>query len=156
MTDADARRKDALGFLTRHAVGVLATVDSAGQPHASAVYYKADDDFSIYFLTLASSKKYQGMKANPKVAFTIGSSDVPKTLQMEGVAEEIQYEEDKNAKLTELVGVLMDNSKFYFPPLTQLDKAEVVLIWMQPKWARWSDFSTMQDGTDKVTFEIQL
>lgn len=151
-----SKKLDALAFLQGHAAGVIATADSDGQPHASAVYYKAEDDFSIYFLTLATTKKYANLKANPKVAFTVGSSDIPKTLQMEGVAEEIQYEDEKNAKLTDLVGVLMANSKFYFPPLTQLDKAEVVLIWIEPKKVKWSDFSTTAHGTDHVSFEIAV
>ena len=48
--------RDARFFLKGHNTGVLATVSATGEPHASTVYYTADDDFNVYILTLISSR----------------------------------------------------------------------------------------------------
>lgn len=148
-------RKAALEFMKEHQAGVLATVDGNGQPHASAIYYFCDDNFNIYFVTPINTRKSVSIKGNPKVAFTVGRQDAPQTVQLEGIAEEIQYEQEKEQKVSDLVGVLMGASKFY-PPLTKLDKAEIVLYWIQPKWIRWADYTMVADGSEKVWKEIQL
>lgn len=148
-------KKAALEFMKEHQAGVLATVDADGQPHASAVYYLCDDDFNIYFLTPLNTRKSVSIKKNPKVAFVVGRQDAPQTVQLEGVAQEIQYEEEKTKKVSDLVGVLMGASKFY-PPITKLDKAEIVLYWIQPKWVRWADYTMVADGSENVWKEIPL
>lgn len=148
-------RADALAFLKSHKAGVLATVGADGAPHASAIYYVTDDDFNLYFLTLFSSRKYEAIRANPAVAFTVGTSDVPQTLQIEGVAAELSHEEEKRAHISDLVKVLTSNSQYY-APITKLDPSEVVMIWVQPKWVRWADFSSVESGTEKVLVEIPL
>ena len=39
---------EARAFLQSHTAGILATVSSDGKPHASAVYYVADDNFNSW------------------------------------------------------------------------------------------------------------
>lgn len=153
--DRDDPKAEALRFLKSHQAGVLATVAADGQPHASAVYYTCDDDFNIYFLTQSSSRKAQAIAANPRVAFTVGTQDVPQTVQIEGVAEEIQYEPEKNDKMAKLAEVLMGAST-YFAPVTKLDPASIIIVWIQPKWVRWADYATAMHGSANVWKEIQL
>lgn len=86
MTDVATARAEALAFLKAHKAGVLSTISREGKAQGSAVYYVCDEDFNIYFLTLFSSRKFESLKANPYVAFTVGTQDVPQTVQIEGVA----------------------------------------------------------------------
>ncbi len=151
----EAMKSEALAFLKSHKAGILATVSSDGKPHASAVYYVADENFNIYFLTLFSSRKYQAIQSNPAVAFTVGTLDVPQSLQIEGVASEIRHEDEKKAHISDLVQVLTSNSRYY-APITKLDPSEVVMIWVQPKWVRWGDFSSGAAGSENVFTEIPL
>lgn len=155
MTDRDDPRTEALRFLKSHQAGVLATVGQGGQPHASAVYYIVDENFNLYFLTQSSSRKAQAIAANPRVAFTVGTQDVPQTVQLEGIAEEIHYQDTKDEKMTQLAEVLMSAST-YFAPVTKLDPASIILVWIQPKWVRWADYATAVHGTENVWKEIQL
>lgn len=155
MTDRDDPRTEALRFLQGHQAGVLATVGADGQPHASALYYICDDNFNLYFLTQSSSRKAQAIAANPRVAFTVGTQDIPQTVQIEGIAEEIQYQETKDEKMAKLAEVLMGAST-YFAPVTKLDPANIILVWIQPKWIRWADYATAMHGTDNVWKEIPL
>jgi len=153
--DRDDPKAEALRFLKGHQAGVLATVSADGQPHASAVYYTVDDDFNVYFLTQSSSRKAQAIAANPRVAFTVGTQDVPQTVQLEGIAEEIRYEPEKNDKAAKLAEGFMSAST-YFAPVTKLDPASIIIVWIQPKWVRWADYATAASGTANIWKDIPL
>lgn len=153
--DVQAKRAAALAFLKSHKAGVLATASAEGKPHASAIYYVADDDFNIYFFTLFNSRKFSAMQANPSVAFVVGTLDAPQTLQMEGVVVEMRNDQDKMAHVADLVKVLTSNS-VYYAPITQLDPSETVLMWIQPKWVRWADYTSPESGSKNVLTEIPV
>lgn len=149
------KKSEALMFLKAHNTGVLATVGEGGKPHASIVHYVTDENFNIYFLTLFASRKFGAIRGNPAVAFTVGSFEVPQTLQIEGVASEITNDEEKKAHITELMKVLTSNKKYY-APLTKLNPSEIVMMWIQPKWVRWGDYASVESGDEKVFAEIPL
>jgi nitroimidazol reductase NimA-like FMN-containing flavoprotein (pyridoxamine 5'-phosphate oxidase superfamily) len=153
--DVAAARAEALAFLKNHTAGVLATVSGENQPRASAVYYACDDTFNIYFLTLLDSRKFAAIKANPKVAFTIGTFDVPQTLQMEGMATEVQREDESSPHIAELAKVLTSNSTYY-APIARLNTATPALIWIRPTWIRWGNFASPESGSKNILIEIPV
>jgi len=149
------RRADALGFLKRNRTGVIATAGHDNLPHASAVHYIVDDDFNIYFLTLPSSRKYKALQAHPQVAFTVIREDVPQTIQIEGMAQDITLSLEMNEKKEQILKALEANP-FFFPPISKLDPETPAVIWIKPNWIRWADYAFAQYGTDRVFKEIQL
>jgi len=151
----DRARKDALAFLKRHKTGVLGTVSPAGDAHASMVYYTADDDFNVYFLTLPGTRKYQALSAHPQVAFTVSVADVPATLQLEGTAMDISLDPDIAAKKDALMEVLNSNQWFY-GPVAKLNPANVAVVWIRPRWVRWANYAFANGGADNVLQEIPL
>lgn len=148
-------RSDALAFLTRNRTAVLATAGHNNLPHASAIHYIADEDFNIYFLTLPSSRKYKALSAHPQVALTILREDVPQTIQIEGMAQDISQSSDMQEKKDKIMEALSANP-FFFPPISKLDPEKPVVIWIQPKWIRWADYAFAQYGTDRVFKEINV
>ncbi|MDB5238585.1 MAG: hypothetical protein JWM46_855 [Candidatus Kaiserbacteria bacterium] len=152
--DITALRATALDFLKGHNAGVIATVSSEGDPHASVVYYVADDSFNIYFLTKLGSRKYTAIQAHPAAAFTVGRQDVPQTLQIEGVAVELTNEDEKRPHVAELMDTLAKNNPLYIP-IAKMD-SEVVIMWIQPKWIRWADFSAHGIGNEAMFTEIPV
>lgn len=148
-------RKDALAFLKRHKTGVLATIGGENQVHSSMLYYIADDNFNIYFVTLINSRKFQAISQHPQVAFTVATPDIPQTLQIEGLATDISLDEEAAKKQEELFGVLNSNNWFY-APITKLDPAEHVIVWIRPTWIRWADYAFEASGNKNVFKEIQL
>lgn len=152
--DADSRT-DALAFLKRNKLGVIATAGHDNLPHASAVHYYADDDFNIYFLTLPSSRKYKALLAHPQVAFTVLREDAPQTLQVEGMAQDISLDIEMKEKKDKLLEVLNANP-FFFPPISKLDPETPAVIWIKPNWIRWADYAFAQYGTDRVFKEISV
>jgi nitroimidazol reductase NimA-like FMN-containing flavoprotein (pyridoxamine 5'-phosphate oxidase superfamily) len=148
------KRSEMLAFLKSHAAGVLATASPEGKPHASAVYYAADDNFNLYFFTLLNSRKFAAIQGNPNVAFTVGTLDVPQTLQIEGVAIELRHE-DEMAHVSDLVRALTSNSTYY-APITRLNPSETVLVWIKPTWIRWADYTSPESGSKNIFTEIPV
>lgn len=154
-TDSAQTRATALAFLLSHKTGVLGTLSLEGDVHASVVYYTADENFNVYVLTLANSRKFKAAQAHPQVAFTVATSDTPQTLQLEGVAMDISLDEEGTKKKEELFKVLNSNPWFY-GPITKLDPADTVVIWIRPTWIRWSDYAFAQDGNEHIFQEIPI
>jgi len=148
-------RQEALAFLKHHKTGVLATVSLKGEAQANMIYYTADDDFNVYFLTLANTRKYQGLLAHPQVAFTVSTTEVPQTLQIEGVAVDISLDQDAIRKKDELTEILNENPWFY-GPITKLDPADIIVVWLKPHWVRWADYAFAEAGSAHVFKEIPI
>lgn len=143
--ELDRARADALTFLKNHKVGVIATFAGEYQVHATMVYYTADDEFNIYFMTFINTRKFKAIQAHPQVAFTVSTQDVPQTLQIEGMAMDISLDQDAAAKKDELLKVLNSNPWFY-PPPAKLDPTESVVVWIRPTWIRWADYAFAPAG----------
>ncbi|MCS6843767.1 MAG: pyridoxamine 5'-phosphate oxidase family protein [Caldilineales bacterium] len=58
-------------FLAAHNTMTLATVGPDGAPQAAAVFYAADEDLNLYFLSSPSSRHSQNLALRPRVAATI-------------------------------------------------------------------------------------
>lgn len=151
----DEARKDALAFLKRHSIGVVATAGPRGTAHASMVYYTAGDDFSVYFLTLLNTRKYRTLTDNPHAAFVVATPEIPQTIQIEGLAMDISLDEEAAARKEELFETLNKNAQFY-APITKLDPATTAVLWLRPTWVRWADYAFGGDSTKQVQVEIPL
>jgi uncharacterized pyridoxamine 5'-phosphate oxidase family protein len=136
----DQTKKDALEFMMSQKGGVISTV-SENQPESAFVFYDADEDFSVYFPTFLTSKKHQNIKINNKVSFNISSVKPARTIQIEGIAEEVT---DK-AILENAIGNYMDiatDEMRHEAPISKLNlEGGVVLYKIKPTWIKWSDYS---------------
>lgn len=74
MTTFKEATREALEFLRSHSsVGMIATVDSEGQPYVSPVYFVMGKEFDFFFLTTKKTHKARNIEANDKVAFSVGT-----------------------------------------------------------------------------------
>lgn len=152
--DTDNARKDALSFLRRHKVAVLATATS-GTPHAAVIFYVADTNFNIHFLTRVDTRKFQAIQDNPQVAITIGTVDIPQSLQIEGIARSIEVNSPALSMKKELMGML-DVNHWFHAPITKQDPTMVHEMRIEPTWIRWSDYAFEQEGNEHVFKEIPI
>lgn len=146
------KREEALAFLKTHEAGVLATIAEAGTPRARLVYYTCDDDFTIYFLTLKSTRKANDLSTHKEVAFVVSDMEPPKTLQVEGKAEDLTKTAVNDELLTTFIRRLMSHTTFGIP-LERLDADVITFYRVTPSWIRWGDF-TFGQGTKHVLTEI--
>ncbi len=151
----DNARKDALSFLRHHKTAVLATVTEGGAPHATMIFYVADDNFNIHFLTRVDTRKFQAIQNNPKVAITIATADIPQSLQIEGTARSIELAGPATSMREALMGML-DINHWFRAPMTKQDPTMVHEMRIEPTWIRWSDYAFEQDGNENVFKEIPV
>lgn len=122
-----------LDFLRKHRIGVLATVAPNGEPESAVVGIAVDDDLSVIFDTIDTSRKCQNLRRFPKIAFVIGW-DAEITVQLEGVADE-----PKNAELESVKDVYF---RVYPDGRGHQNWAGITYFRVRPVWARYSDFNT--------------
>jgi len=146
--DAEGKRDEARSFLGDQETGVLSTV-SDGKSRSRLVYYTCDDSFTIFFLTLANTRKVADLAQNPHASFVVSEIDIPRTLQVEGTVEDVTEVATMNPLLTNFVQELMSKRRRYGLPLEHFDTAVVKLYQLTPSWVRWGDF-TFGRGTDNV------
>lgn len=71
-------------------IGRLSTVDKDGTPHTTPVYYALMDG-EVYVGTQRNRKKFRNILRDPKVCFTVDTSDAPiKGIVIQGKAEVIE------------------------------------------------------------------
>jgi general stress protein 26 len=114
---------------------VQCSVDARGAPQSAVVGVAVSDDFGVVFDTLATSRKAQNLRGDPRIAVVFGSLDGPdqRTVQYEGMADEpVGAERDRVIDL--YLSVFPDGrERQTWPNLTYF---RVV-----PRWLRYSDYN---------------
>jgi len=125
-----------LAFLRAHRLAVQATSSSDGAPQAAVVGYAVTDRLELVFDTLASTRKAQNLRNNPRLAFVIGGLKKAdeRTVQYEGVADE-----PSGAELERLKQVYY--AVFPDGP-TRLSWPGLIYVRVRPTWIRYCDYNT--------------
>jgi general stress protein 26 len=125
-----------LSFLRAHRLAVQATASLDGAPQAAVVGYAVTDSFEIVFDTLASTRKAENIRSNPKLAFVIGGLKKAdeRTVQYEGIADEPVGEELERLKRIYYQVFPDGPSRLSWPGL--------IYIRVKPTWLRYSDYNS--------------
>jgi general stress protein 26 len=126
-----------LEYLTGHSFCVISTVDAQSRPESAFVGLSFSTDLEVVIGTSKSSRKLKNILQNGRVAIVVG--DLKGTVQYEGIAEELSYE-DCEALVREQT----------FTKLPKLDKYrdDPTNIWIKitPTWIRF----TQHGAEDKI------
>jgi hypothetical protein len=140
-------QSDLYVFMSRHKLGVLGTICSAGTPQSALVGVAITPEFEIVFDTVRHTRKYPNLKAKPACSFVIGW-DAEQTVQYEGVAEELQPP------------ALERYQAIYFKVWTdgpaRLSWPGIVYFLVRPAWIRYSDFAQDPPLIREFTFGSSL
>ena len=107
-------------FLKSRSSGVLATSDSASQPHAAAIYFSLEDDFSIVFATKSETQKYKNMAENPQAAFVVYDEQQQTTVQITGHVEALNDPDKLQTIVNHMFLTSAEQSKREIPPADKL------------------------------------
>lgn len=81
-------------FLDAHNTMTLATIGPSGEPQAAAVFYAADEQLNLYFLSSPSSRHSQNLMHDARVAVTVHADgqawQAIRGVQIEGAAEVVE------------------------------------------------------------------
>ncbi|MEK7177071.1 MAG: pyridoxamine 5'-phosphate oxidase family protein [Patescibacteria group bacterium] len=127
-------KQNALEYLRAHDVGVVATIDTEGQPFVSPVYYAAGANFGIFFLTTSGTRKSQNIMNNERVAFSVGSGPEYIAVTIRGKA--ILAEGNEYDKGLALIKDKAENNSMLNWPIKRLDelkKHQLYLYKIEPK-----------------------
>ena len=81
-------------FLKQHPVGVLATVDANGNPHASTVYFGVDDQLNVTFTTKRGTEKHANIVRHDTIMLVAYDAANQSAVQASGKAVEITDQQE--------------------------------------------------------------
>lgn len=91
MLSKDEAIEHARAFLASKQAGSLATASLDNQPYSSTVYFAFLPDFSVFFTTSHSTKKFENIIVNPKVSFSVGVGPEYRELVIHGIARMVEH-----------------------------------------------------------------
>ena len=138
----------ALEFLMAQKGGVLSSV-AGDQPQSAFMYYEADENFSIYFVTTLTTRKYKNFQTSKKVSFVVATMQPSETVQLDGVVEEVHDADKARAILANYMDTATADMKNE-PPITKMNwEKGIVLYRITPTWLRWSSFIETENGRQR-------
>jgi PPOX class probable F420-dependent enzyme len=137
-------RADIVQFLRKHRWAVEATVAADGGPQAAVIGIAVTDDLEIVFDTSKRSRKAENLRRTKRVALVVGWDDA-RTVQLEGMVDEIALGPDRDRLLAAYVAVFADGAD-------RARDADITHFRIRPSWARWSDFTTDPATIEEMSF----
>jgi general stress protein 26 len=124
-----------LDFLRSHRLAVQASVSPTSAAQAAVVGFAISDQFEIVFDTLASTRKAQNLRRNPKIALVIGGATdgEERTVQYEGIADEPSGPELEELKQVYYTAYPDGPGRLSWPGL--------IYVRVRPTWLRYSDYT---------------
>ena len=130
-------KQRALEFLRGQNIMVVSTVSDSGEPQAATVYYVADENFNIYFMTSLKSRKCENLHSNSKIAFVMGTG--PEVITVQGGGEVEKLDEHEANIFYALIEKIALKSPWQFP-LILIAKEGFCTFRIRPKWMVWLNF----------------
>lgn len=125
---------DLLAYLRSTKLATVSSIGMNGGPQAALVGIGVTDDLRIIFDTMRTSRKHENLLRDPRIAVVVGGPG-EQTLQYEGIAYEVPVAGAEGQELREA---------YYLSWPSGRERAtwpDLVYWCIQPKWARYSDYS---------------
>lgn len=140
--DDKAIAEKAYLFFKSQATGVLATISPDNKPEAATVGFVVSDGWNFYILTHLNSRKVKNIESNPSIAFVVGTSLLPQTLQMEGIATTIA----NNPHFSEALRLFDETEKLRTNPIFAIYKDNYTIIRVEITWVRFLEFDKINNA----------
>ncbi|HKO91000.1 MAG TPA: pyridoxamine 5'-phosphate oxidase family protein [Polyangiaceae bacterium] len=124
-------RSELVQFLRRYKLAVQASSGSEG-PQAAVVGFAVSDELELVFDTLQSTRKYQNLRQDPRIALVVGWDDAI-TAQIEGRVDFPVGDELERIRQCYFVAYPDGRERLAWPGITH--------VRVRPSWIRYSDFT---------------
>lgn len=130
-------------ILNEQQIGVLSSIDSDNNVHGSTMFFIADELLNFFFLTKSNTRKHENIKANNRVALTVIFLRDQKTVQAEGIIEELPHgtQQFRNIISQFAVKNAEQDEISWPPPLAKLPEADLIIYRLTPDWLRFGDYT---------------
>lgn len=150
MDEANPSYTKIMAYIERNPAAVLSTIGEDG-PHGAVVYTIPASHGTLCFVTKNQTKKYQDIVNNGAVSLTYYNDNESTTLQVTGNA----YVADDSQGLQTIVMDKMTKAhatqSSWLPPVTKITSGEYAVIGVEVKYARLSDYGTLDVGGPTIT-----
>lgn len=133
-------------FLKGNHIGVLATVDPNGNPHAATIYYSIDEEFNVMFMTKNETKKHDNLLHNKHAMLVVYEPTTQTTVQVTGVAKVLSSKVDTAQIFLDTLITARDTSDAGMPPIAKLRAGDYVAIKLKPVQIRMAMFIRPDPG----------
>ena len=120
-------------YIRQHTLAVIATVSNEHAPEAAVIGIAVSEQLEIIFDTLRSSRKYQNLSVNPKIALVIGWGN--DTMQYEGVARELIGE--SAGQMKEVYFSVFEEGR-----AREAASPDITYFKVSPSWIRYSNYES--------------
>jgi len=152
--DITQSRERILDFLGTHKVGVLATADATGKPHAAAVYVVCDPQLVFYFITKKATRKSTNLSVNSQAALAVYDEQSQTTVQVDGQVEVVTDPAQIDRIFTEIQAIARLTSQSGTPPPAKLLADGYVVYRLSSPTARLASYSDTPATDQHDIFEI--
>jgi pyridoxine/pyridoxamine 5'-phosphate oxidase len=135
-------RSAIVAYLRSHKLAVEASHDPDRGPQAALVGIAVTDELEIIFDTVANTRKYRNLRADPRVALVIGWN-AETTMQIEGVADIPDGEERDRIRACYFVAYPDGRDRLAWDGITHFR--------VRPTWIRFSDFAQTPPNIVELT-----
>jgi hypothetical protein len=126
------KREQLVAFIREQRLAVEASITASGAPQAAVVAIAVSDRLELVFDTVKSSRKYQNLVRDPRVALVVGW-DREITAQIEGIADFPEADELERVREVYFARHPDGRDRLTWPGL--------VHVRVRPTWIRYSDFN---------------
>jgi general stress protein 26 len=142
MTDDTSQVKSLVDFLRAHDIAALATIKEGGVAHATTIFYYAEEDLKLYFLTKYDTLKFINLKTNNNVGLVVTDEKSFQTVQIEGIAKEVDYAHEYEKTVKKYIENQAKNGRDWEKiPINHITAGYYSFVQISPTWVRWIDFN---------------
>ncbi len=139
------------GFLQEHPVGVLSTVGGDSASYSTTVYFVADDNLNIYFLSKTETQKVKNIRDNNKVMLVAFETKTQTNIQISGSAYEEKDGPSSQNIFKEIIEAARKTSNAEVPPVSKLLAGAYAAYKIKPNQINYSVYS--QKNLEMAVFE---
>ncbi len=125
-------RQKIIGFLSSHPVGVLASVDADGNPHASTIYFAVDDELNITFTTKQNTQKHKNIMINNSVMIVSFDAASQASVQASGAAKKVTNPEEVQKIYHGTLKAARRTGEDVVPPIAKITAGAYVAFIIKP------------------------
>ncbi len=128
-------------FLDSHPIGVLATVDPSGEPHASTIYFSVDSkDLSITFTTKRDTRKHESISHHNSVMLAVYDAESQTAAQVSGKALEATDLENVQKAYHGTLRAAKQTGEDNVPPIAKIAAGPYVAYVVKPDSVWMSEY----------------
>jgi general stress protein 26 len=144
-------KKKIIRFLQDHPVGVLATVDTDGNPHASPLYVNTNDNLRVTFTTKRGTVKYQNITRNDHVMVVVYEAASQTAVQISGRALEVADDQDQQSIYHGTLRAARQTGQDEVPPIAKITAGAYVAFEITIENIWLSDFGWGSSFANAIT-----